>query len=290
MPLGYLSIGVMFLLALNNSVSKRSIILLTIAIFVAMFFKLLSGSLAQAVLLLVFLGILYWAKMRSLPWSLIFICCVITILLNPMKQEYRNYTEVTDSSTKNSYYNKATMFYKATYNHYANYDFSTSDVIGEGVINRVGHSISSFADVINTTPDLVPYWMGGSYQTLWTSFIPRFLWPGKPQATVGNEFGHRYNLLGLKDNQTSHNLPWLTEFYANFGILGVVAGMFAVGVGFRFLVQKLSVPISYSIEYVLSTTVTFSLFYAESNFALMVGGILTPYLALLILIRLLTLW
>ena len=53
--------------------------------------------------------------------------------------------------------------------------------------------------------------------------------------------------------------------------------------------QKLSVPISSSIEYVLGATVTFSLFYAESNFALMVGGVLTTYLALLILLRLLTL-
>jgi hypothetical protein len=88
---------------------------------------------------------------------------------------------------------------------------------------------------------------------------------------------------------TSHNLPWLPEFYANFGVFGVVLGMFAVGVLFRFLVQKLSVPISSSIEYVLGVTVTFGLFYAESNFALMVGALLTQYLALLLLLRLLTL-
>ena len=62
-----------------------------------------------------------------------------------------------------------------------------------------------------------------------------------------------------------------------------------MGVLFRFLVQKLSVPIGSGIEYVLGATVTFSLFYAESNFALMVGGVLTTYLALLILLRLLTL-
>ena len=65
--------------------------------------------------------------------------------------------------------------------------------------------------------------------------------------------------------------------------------MFAVGVLFRFLVQKLSVPIGSGIEYVLGATLTFGLFYAESNFALMVGGVLTMYLALLILLRLLTL-
>ena len=110
-----------------------------------------------------------------------------------MKQSYREYTRVAADSVSQSYVYKARMFYKATYDHYANDDTVSSDGIDTGVVNRIGHSISVFADVINMTPEQVPYWLGGSYQTLWTSFIPRFLWPGKPQATIGNEFGHRYN-------------------------------------------------------------------------------------------------
>lgn len=289
MPLSYLSTGILFLLALDKAVSKKHLILLTAAIGFSLTIKLLSGSLAQAVFLLVFLGILYWGKKRSIPWHLILISGVIAILLNPVKSSYREYTWVAADSSSQSYVYKARMFFKATYDHYANNDSVSSDGIDTGVVNRIGHSIAVFADVINMTPEQVPYWRGGSYQTLWTSFIPRFLWPGKPQATIGNEFGHRYNILRPTDESTSHNLPWLPEFYANFGIFGVVAGMFAVGVLFRFLVQKLSVPIGSGIEYVLGATVTFSLFYAESNFALMVGGVLTTYLALLILLRLLTL-
>ena len=292
-PLGYLSTGILFLLALDKAVSKKHLMLLTAAIGFSLTIKLLSGTVALPVFLLVFLGILYWGKKRSIPLGLILISSVIAILLNPniqqIKHNYREYTWVATDSLSQSYVYKARMFYKATYDYYANDDTVSSGGINTGVVNRIGHSISVFADVINMTPEQVPYWRGGSYQTLWTSFIPRFLWPGKPQATIGNEFGHRYNFLGPTDKSTSHNLPWLPEFYANFGIFGVLGGMFAVGVLFRFLVQKLSVPISSSIEYVLGATVTFSLFYAESNFALMVGGVLTTYLALLILLRLLTL-
>jgi hypothetical protein len=287
-PLGYLSTGIMFLLALDNVVSIKHLILVITAIVLSFTIKLLSGSLAQAVFLSIFLGILYWGKKRSLPWGFIFIICVITTLLNPIKQTYREYAKVEVGSAQQSYVFKAKMFYKATFDHYTNNEFTSSDGFDVGVVNRIGHSLIVFVDVIHMTPEQVPYWLGESYRTLWTSFIPRFLWHGKPQATIGNDFGHRYMRLDLEDTNTSENLPWLPEFYANFGMLGLMAGMFAVGLLFRFLVQKLSVPISCSIEYVLGATVTFSLFYAESNFALMAGGVLPSYLALLILLRILT--
>ena len=287
-PLSYLSTGLLFLLALDKVVSKKHLALLTAAIVFSLIIKLLSGSLAQAVFLLVFLGILYWGNRRTLPWSFIFIGCFIAIMLNPIKANYREYTRAVVDSAPKSYLYKAEMFYKAAYDHYANDNYIPSNGIDMVVVDRIGHSITAFADVIAMTPEQVPYWLGGSYQTLWTSFIPRLFWPNKPQATIGNEFGHRYNQLGVYDSSTSHNLPWLPEFYANFGTFGVVFGMFSVGVLFRFLVQKLTVSISSSIEYVLGATVTFGLFYAESNFALMVGALLTPYLALLVLLRLLT--
>lgn len=288
-PLGYLSMGMLFLLALDNAVSKKHLILLTAAIGFSLTIKLLSGSLAQAVFLLVLLGVIYWGKKRAIPLGFVLICGVIAVLLNPVKHHYRGYTWNAVDASSQSYIYKARMFYKATYDYYTNDDTASSDGIDTGVVNRIGHSVAVFADVIHMTPEQVPYWLGGSYQTLWTSFVPRFLWPGKPQATIGNEFGHRYNVLHPTDESTSYNLPWLPEFYANFGIAGVVVGMFAVGVLFRFLVQKLSVPIGCSIEYVLGATLIFSLFYAESNLALMAGGVLTTYLALLILLRLMTL-
>jgi len=289
-PLGYLSTGILFLLALENVVSKKHHMLLTVAIASTFVFNLLSGAYAKAVYLLVFLGLVYWGKKRSLPWGFIFICCFIAIFLQPIKERYRVYTKDVAVISPQSYVYRATLLYRATYDHYFNVDYidSSDGIKTISAVGRLGHSITAFADVINMTPELVPYWLGGSYQALWTSFIPRFLWLAKPQATIGNEFGHRYMQLGPEDKETSHNLPWLPELYANFGLLGVVAGMFAIGFFFRFIVQKLSVPISASIEYVLGATVTFSLFYAESNFAVMAGAVLTPYLALLLLLRILT--
>jgi hypothetical protein len=64
--------------------------------------------------------------------------------------------------------------------------------------------------------------------------------------------------------------------------------MFAVGLIFRFLVTKMSAPTSQNVRLLLGLTITFQLFYAESNFALMVGGLLPKYIACLGLLWIVT--
>jgi hypothetical protein len=121
---------------------------------------------------------------------------------------------------------------------------------------------------------------------LFASALPRFLWPEKPVAGFGNEFGRRYLFLHPRNFDTTINVPWLTEFYMNFGAVGVIAGMALVGAGFRFLIQKLSNPPGSPAEYVLGLSLVFQLFYAESNLALMWGGLLLTFISLYLTLRL----
>lgn len=285
-PLGCLSLGILALLAFGDQLPRRHLVLFVVAVVFTLVITTLSGSLAPTVLFLVFFGILYWNKKRHIPWHFILLATFIAILLNPIKSQFRDVTWYA-SGTSLSYYDKAMLLGGAVLEYY-----SGPDVLGiisedTSTVNRLAH-ISTFGYVINMTPSSVPYWSGDSYHTLWTSFIPRAFWPGKPQATIGQDFGHRYALIDPNDEWTSINLPWLVEFYANFGTLGVLAGMFFVGVFFRILVQKFRVPVSSSMVHVLAVTVMFGLFYAESNFALMVGGILSTFIAFIVLFRLLT--
>ena len=180
---------------------------------------------------------------------------------------------------------EARLFFLAAENYYGDDTIITKALDDTTTINRLAN-ISTFGYVIQKTPEQVPYWMGGSYETLWVSFIPRLFWPEKPTSTIGQEFGHRYALLDAADESTSVNLPWLPEFYANFGLFGVLVGMFAIGAMFRFLVQRFTAPRARRIDHVLGITITFTLFYAESNLALMVGGVFLNYLAFSILLRL----
>jgi len=286
-PLGYISAGLLFALALDNALSKRQLIFFLLVIAFNLVNRTLTGSLAQTVSFVVFFGIIFWSKKRIIPWYLIIITFLFIVIFNPVKSKYREYTWGNPRETELSYIDKINLFHKATLDYYSGENLFSAASADTSTVNRLAH-ISIFAYVVDLTPSAVPYWMGDSYQTLWSSFIPRVLWPGKPKATVGQEFGHRYYLLGPEDESTSFNLPWLVEFYANFGTAGVVGGMFVVGLLFRFLVQKFSVPSTRRIEYIFGISIIFGLWYAESNLALMVGGVLLTYLAFVFLLRVLT--
>ena len=107
---------------------------------------------------------------------------------------------------------------------------SSWDVVGD----RTDH-LALLADVSVKTPGSVPYWGGQTYLSLVGSFVPRALWPDKPEKRVGQDFGHRYGYLTRNDLSTSFNLPYPIEFYVNFGEVGIVVGMLIVGVIFGLL-------------------------------------------------------
>lgn len=282
----YLSLGLLFTLALDYKLPKKQIWLLGFAIFFILVTKTLSGTLAPAIFLTIFLGIIYWSKRKVIPWALILAGAIFVVTLNPVKHHYRAVAWDSDIFSKMSYSERAVLFYEALQIFYER-DLFSSLSEDTSTIERVSR-VSTLSHVISMTPDTVPYWAGESYRTLLTSFIPRVLWPGKPEATIGQEFGHRYSLLSRDDETTSYNLPWLAEFYANFGLVGVVFGMLLVGILFRFIVQKMSAPISENISFILGLTISFTLFYADSNFALLVGGVLLKFLAGFSLLWLLT--
>jgi hypothetical protein len=140
--------------------------------------------------------------------------------------------------------------------------------------------------VVKDTPARVPYWNGQTYTPLFTSFIPRILWPEKPEIRTGNDFGRRYKYLGPFDYTTSFNLPWIVEMYANFGEFGILIGMSLVGILLAFLEKKFNGNDLSDLEFLYGLTILFGLTQHLSNFALEVGGTLMLALSLYILLKL----
>jgi hypothetical protein len=72
--------------------------------------------------------------------------------------------------------------------------------------------------------------LGETMQYASYAFIPRLLWPDKPTVTRGTWFSTR---LGLFESEaeatTSIGMTAVGELYWNFGTLGVIIGMFAIG-------------------------------------------------------------
>jgi hypothetical protein len=93
-----------------------------------------------------------------------------------------------------------------------------------------------FGEVVEDTPAIVPFWAGESYYPILFKPIPRFIMPEKPRE-LSADFGHRYGLIVPENITTSINLPQLVELYGNFGLTGVIVGMFIFGLIYRLLIE-----------------------------------------------------
>jgi len=84
---------------------------------------------------------------------------------------------------------------------------------------------------------------GGVFKNLAISLTPpRIFWEEKPVINGdGNEFGRKIGILNPEDKTTSIAPTMLGDWYLNFGMLGVVGGMFFMGGLLRFIYDVLIV-------------------------------------------------
>lgn len=161
---------------------------------------------------------------------------------------------------------------------------------GAGIVERRTSQAVILADVVQRTPEDVPFWGGETYVSLVGAFVPRFVWPSKPVKNLGQRFGHRYSYLAPDDRRTSVNFPFLVEFYANFGVLGIAFGMALVGSLYRFLDDLLNRT---SNREILGNVLALALLVpvmtnVESDFSLVFGGLILNGIALFAILMLLT--
>ena len=99
--------------------------------------------------------------------------------------------------------------------------------------------VTSVAAIVSETGRWTPYRYG---ETLLLApiglLIPRFLWPEKPDISIGREFGATFRLKNPFDSETEISPSMVGEFYWNFAIPGVVVGMWLLGMGYRWYYQR----------------------------------------------------
>jgi hypothetical protein len=153
-------------------------------------------------------------------------------------------------------------------------------VHGADVTSQRSADLDLMADVVKRTPSEVPYWDGYTYRSLIGAPIPRVLWPDKPTKEVGNAFGHRYGYLRWSNLVTSINLPFLVEFYLNFGLAGVLIGMAIVGATYRTLDELVNHPSQDILTSLIGVILLVPLLMLESDFSLTFGGLFLNGMAL----------
>jgi hypothetical protein len=91
--------------------------------------------------------------------------------------------------------------------------------------------IHEFAEIYTMTPSMVSYQYGATYKYLAVAFVPRVVWPEKPQANYANNFyAIAYGISNEEGIKTSSfGITLLGEGYVNFGAAGSLGTMLFLG-------------------------------------------------------------
>jgi hypothetical protein len=193
-----------------------------------------AGSLGTALAVGLTVIVIYATMRRKIPWLVFAIGITFVFIIRPIEIPYRAMTGeggvLADASTTTRMEALGDLLYRATIGGAV-----SPQVFVEACASRLAQ-FTIFGAVVEDTPGTVPYWKGKTYVPLLTKLIPRAVWPDKPEEMSGQEFGHRYDLISWENRNTSVNLPQLVECYVNFGVTGVIVGMFAIGLVYRMLI------------------------------------------------------
>jgi uncharacterized membrane protein len=148
--------------------------------------------------------------------------------------------------------------------------------------------VTSVAAIVSDTGRWVDYRYG---ETLILGpiglLIPRFLWPDKPNISIGQEFGETFRLKNAMDAETYIAPSMVGDLYWNFSVPGVVVGMWLIGMAYRWYYQRFGAgagfdPIRKSIYFtVLPTVLSF-----EGNVAIVLAGVVKVLVILVVFLLL----
>jgi hypothetical protein len=114
----------------------------------------------------------------------------------------------------------------------------------------------------------VEFQQGYTLALYFTGFVPRFLWPDKPDSSVGKLVNSEFQV--SEDSDTYISSTHLGELYWNFGWPGIVVGMFALGLLLGFINARcdLSERVSLTRLLILVTTIYATIVRFEGSIAL----------------------
>ena len=281
--LGMLGLALLFYYHLVGSLSvPRKILLWGVLVPLRFAVAVASGGIGPIIhCFLPFAGT-YWIARHKWPWKTVLFFALFTIPIQGVKGEYR---AVAWGAADLGLVEKVQLYYQLVSDGFRNNDdFLVTSA--QSTVRRV-NQVTTLCLVMDLTPALIPYWGGQTYVDLYWMFIPRFLYPNKPQKVMGQEFGHRYGVLGKFDRSTSFNFPQIVELYANFGPWGVLGGMFVIGLLLRVLHYVLSDPSSGPMGRLFAAVIYGSVCNIESDFSLVFGGLALNIVGVFIVLKIL---
>jgi hypothetical protein len=279
-PLSYLMTGFCCYLFVKEKKILLKILLLT-PILIIVLKDIMDGYVFFSLMISFYSLILYFIFSQRFPIIPIFIVFILINFAHVYKYDYRK--NIYDKENI-SYSEKIKIYKQSADNIYANNKFKENLIDN---LQRIAHPFQSLTIVVKRTPEKVPYWGGSTYKIFLTKFIPRVFWKNKPSDQIGNIAGKRYNVLGSHDIGTSWNFPVINEFYANFGVKGIIIGMFLIGFIFSIIGVLFRSSSSSNIVTIFGMIFVFKLFFLESHFSMVFGNLIQNFILLVFLLGIL---
>lgn len=110
-------------------------------------------------------------------------------------------------------------------------DVALSSTVGSNNLLALGKT----SVILDKVPQTMPYKLGETYTYFIVAPIPRSIWPSKPNVKIGRELASTVFGVG---KYTGVPPGAVGELYLNFGVAGVIFGMFVWGVLMRLFYNK----------------------------------------------------
>lgn len=191
------------------------------------------ASLEQVIVPIVVLFLTQWLHTKRMPLKNMVLVAVVIIFLSPVKGEVRAQTWYS-SDLNNTSSAERVLLWVGQASEYWMETLSGERSFVESTASSANRTdlIHQFTYMYTMTPQVIPYKYGATYSYFAVAWIPRFMWPDKPEAGIANRnFSVEYNITTSEIAQgTTFGMSLLGEGYINFGIIGVAVVMALQGV------------------------------------------------------------
>jgi hypothetical protein len=192
-----------------------------------------SGWLGSFVGVAIMATAVYVYERRKLPLVAIMIGIPIILFLQPGKEKFRQ--QYWRQGASESYVERFNFWMNSSWNAW---EETLSSADGEQARNLASQTVGRLsllqqtANVMESTPERVPYQNGRLYSYMLFTIVPRFLWLDKPSVNDSNRWYQiAYRITARADLQgVSIAVGYLPESYINFGWFGPPVVMFGLGI------------------------------------------------------------
>ena len=227
------AIGILAWLAFSVRKRKRHLVMLYLVVLLAALRGFATTMMEMMIVPLAVLFIARWTYAQRIPLFSLGAIALAFLFFSPVKMDIRNSTrgepeiqgqqEIQNRAVE--WVNSSARFWSEAFEGKRSFGESTADASSRADL------VHSFAHIYSFTPSVVPYQYGSTYSYLAVAWVPRAIWPEKPQANYANNFyAIEYGVSTEEGVKTaSFGATLMGEGYMNFGVAGVAMIMVILG-------------------------------------------------------------